>query len=470
MSRFVFLKSKDQKLYKLCIQVEERVNDDVDVFMLKCRRALECVVTVAGCNGRSLYEKVNDINNNLKISREMQHEIFVLKDMCNENIHFEEKAREEVDVVGTLAKLEHICHWLVDAIIDKQVKTVISDNVNVLREKMRELEDAFKRNDFEAITALNEEIKAMSTKQRDDIHVIKYGDEIDADELYKQAKQKYDEEEYEEAFKLFMESAEKGHAGAQYEIGEAYYYGEGVEKDYEEAVRWYKLAAENGNVDVQEVLGDIYCGDLETDIPLNYEEALKWYELAAKSGWTYIQEKLDALNKRIASELYEKGMEKYDKKEYEEAFKLFMVAIEKGHAGAQYKIGEAYYYGYGVEKNKEEAVKWYKLAAENGNIDAESRLVSLNNIKLTSNKNIKLHRRCKSCIFYDNQSCYNSKSEYMYKCRGVYSTACDFYVGERSECCKSCLHYDGSRCKNIKCQYYNLYRENSSKCLNYERE
>lgn len=342
MSRFDFLKSKDQKLYKLCTQVEECVNDDADVFMLKCRRALECVVTVAGCNGRSLYEKVNDINNNLQISREMQHEIFVLKDMCNENIHFEEKAREEVDVTGTLAKLEHICHWLVDAIIDKQVKTVISDNVNVLKGKMRELEEAFKRNDFEAITALNEEIKALSTKQREDINVIKYGDEIDADELYKQAYQKYDEEEYEEAFKLFM------------------------------------LAAENGNEDVQEVLGDIYCGKSDIDIPLNYEEALKWYELAAKSGWTYIQEKLDALNKIIASESYEKGMEKYNEKEYEEAFKLFMIAAEKGYVEAQYEIGEAYYYGYGVEENKEEAVKWYKLAADNGSGYAKKKLDALN--------------------------------------------------------------------------------------------
>lgn len=182
MSRFDFLKSKDQKLYKLCTQLEERVNDDADVFMLKCRRALECVVTVAGCNGRSLYEKVNDIKNNLQISREMQHEIFALKDMCNENIHFEEKSRSEVDVAGTLAKLEHICHWLVDAIIDKQVKTVISDNVNVLKKKTRELEEAFKKNDFAAITALNEEFKVLSTKQRDDIHVIKSGADLNADD------------------------------------------------------------------------------------------------------------------------------------------------------------------------------------------------------------------------------------------------------------------------------------------------
>lgn len=331
MSRFDFLKSKDQKLYKLCTQVEERVNDDADVFMIKCRRALECVVTVAGCNGRSLYEKVNDIKNNLQISREMQHEIFALKDMCNENIHFEEKSRSEVDVAGTLAKLEHICHWLVDAIIDKQVKMVISDNVNVLREKMRELEDAFKRNDFEAITALNEEIKALSTKQRDDIHVIKYGDEIDADELYKQAEQKDDEEEYEEAFKLFMESAEKGHAGAQYNIAEAYFWGNGVEENEEEAVKWYKLSAEKGYVRAYYDVGDAYYEG--SGVEKDYEEAVKWYKFAAENGYKYAQEQLDILYKIIASESYEKGMEKYDKKKYEEVFKFFMEDAENGHYG-----------------------------------------------------------------------------------------------------------------------------------------
>lgn len=246
MSRFDFLKSKDPKLYKLCTQVEERVNDDADVFMLKCRRALECVVTVAGCNGKSLYEKVNDIKNNLQISREMQHEIFVLKDMCNENIHFEEKSRSEVDVAGTLAKLEHICHWLVDAIIDKQVKTVISDNVNVLKKKTRELEEAFKRNDFAAVARLSEEIKALSDKQREDIHVIKSGSSINADELYKQAKQKKDKEDYKEAFKLFMLAAEKGHAAAQYEVGYAYFWGKGVEINVKEAFKWHTLAKNNG--------------------------------------------------------------------------------------------------------------------------------------------------------------------------------------------------------------------------------
>lgn len=169
-----------------------------------------------------------------------------------------------------------------------------------------------------------------------------------------------------------------------------------------------------------------------------------------------------------ADELYKEGKEKFSELEYRESFRFFMRSAEKGHVGAQYEVAKAYDYGMGVNKNAQEARKWYKLAADNGNGYAESRLASLNkdSIKPTLNKNnAKLHKRCMPCIFYENQYC-------KYKCRytGVYDKACDFYVEERSECCKSCLHYDGSRCKNIKCPFYNLYREINSKCLNYERE
>jgi TPR repeat protein len=48
-----------------------------------------------------------------------------------------------------------------------------------------------------------------------------------------------------------------------------------------------------------------------------------------------------------------------------EAIKWYKLAAEQGDAKAQNKIGEYYYYGNGVEKNFYEAVKWFKLAAEN---------------------------------------------------------------------------------------------------------
>jgi len=37
---------------------------------------------------------------------------------------------------------------------------------------------------------------------------------------------------------------------------------------------------------------------------------------------------------------------------------------EKGVARAQFRLGMMYDFGYGVQKDDQEAVKWYRLAAE----------------------------------------------------------------------------------------------------------
>lgn len=47
---------------------------------------------------------------------------------------------------------------------------------------------------------------------------------------------------------------------------------------------------------------------------------------------------------------------------------------EAGDATAQMELGRCYYFGSGVEKNPEEAVKWYKMAAEAGDSSAQANL------------------------------------------------------------------------------------------------
>ena len=47
---------------------------------------------------------------------------------------------------------------------------------------------------------------------------------------------------------------------------------------------------------------------------------------------------------------------------------------EAGDADAQFSLGNAYAYGRGVEQDLEEAMKWYRKAAEQGNADAQNKL------------------------------------------------------------------------------------------------
>jgi len=115
-----------------------------------------------------------------------------------------------------------------------------------------------------------------------------------------------------------------------YNLGEKYYYGTGVNKDYTQAAYYFRYAAEQGHAEAQNYLGHMYqfgCG-----VTQDYTEAVKWYRKAA----------------------------------------------DQGNAAAQYALGIMYQYGYGVEQSKWQARYWYQQAANQGNEDARLVLKRLN--------------------------------------------------------------------------------------------
>ena len=66
-----------------------------------------------------------------------------------------------------------------------------------------------------------------------------------------------------------------------------------------------------------------------------------------------------------AEELLDKGTDYFHgfgevEEDYEQAMIYFVKALEAGSIKAMDKIGFMYQYGYGVTKNKSEAVKWYR--------------------------------------------------------------------------------------------------------------
>ncbi len=61
-----------------------------------------------------------------------------------------------------------------------------------------------------------------------------------------------------------------------------------------------------------------------------------------------------------------------------DSFDYLLDLAVKGDKDAQYKLGDKYYYGSGVEEDEAEAVKWYRKAAKQGNKKA---LVALKNIQ-----------------------------------------------------------------------------------------
>jgi len=193
--------------------------------------------------------------------------------------------------------------------------------------------------------------------------------------------------------------AGQGDADAQLDLGNAYYYGEGVRQDYAEAGTWYRKAAEQGDQDdpddperlgayyeAREILASFFPQDyveVESEaaeqghaeaqyglawayrrgelVPQDYVEAVNWYGRAAEQGHTEAQYELGnayATGQGVAQD-------------YAEAAKWYRKAAERGHADAQYNLSKAYYWGEGVSQDYAEAANWWNKAAEQGHATAQ---------------------------------------------------------------------------------------------------
>jgi len=96
-----------------------------------------------------------------------------------------------------------------------------------------------------------------------------------------------------EAINWFKLSADNGFPFAQYALGDAYTWGDGVYKDRREGYKWYLLAANQGLAVAQSCVGELYR--LGYGIPQNFTEAKKWYRSAAEQDDAIAQHYLATL-------------------------------------------------------------------------------------------------------------------------------------------------------------------------------
>jgi TPR repeat protein len=86
----------------------------------------------------------------------------------------------------------------------------------------------------------------------------------------------------EEAFSLYQQLADQGHAKAQFNLGVMYDRGQHVVQDYAQAVFWYQKAAEQGNANAQYNLALKY--QMGQGIAKDDTQAAYWYRKAAEEG------------------------------------------------------------------------------------------------------------------------------------------------------------------------------------------
>ncbi|WP_072934762.1 dynamin family protein [Schwartzia succinivorans] len=183
---------------------------------------------------------------------------------------------------------------------------------------------------------------------------------LSAEEMYRKAEQYYQRHSFAEAVKWYRKAAEVGNADAMASLGYAYDYGVGVEKDKAEALKRYKEAIKAG------------CNDATVKKRIKEIESAQ----SSASGFQNIYQ-AESTNKNSslsAEEMYRKAEQYYQRHSFAEAVKWYRKAAEAGNADAMYHLGYAYEYGSGVKKDKIEAEKWYKKAAGAGSEFAKRRI------------------------------------------------------------------------------------------------
>ena len=192
---------------------------------------------------------------------------------------------------------------------------------------------------------------------------------------------------YKEAVKWFQKAASMGDSWAKYNLGVCYRNGQGVKQDIKEAIKLYQAAAQQGVVEAKQALERLELnrpaenGHTEVQQKPNeqdrsgadvegYDHVIQRYRTAGEGkGWA-------EYNLGIA---YYLGSEKV-KQDYEKAVEWFQKAAIKGDPWAKYNLGVCYRNGQGVKQDIKEAEKLYKEAAQQGVVEAKQALEKLQRV------------------------------------------------------------------------------------------
>lgn len=198
------------------------------------------------------------------------------------------------------------------------------------------------------------------------------------------------ENNYEEAFKIYKELAEKGNAEATYRLAEAYGFGKGVEQSDSLAWEYYKQASELGSEYAQAEVACTYLYgwlNQKKDQKKGYGMLKKLYE---KTDCDYVKtryaglywdkddyikddktkfdsimlsltESNDPFTLRAVGLAYQSG----ENMDGDKAISYFTKAYELGSAYSAYQLAVGYLFGwYNKKADKKKAVEWFKKGVE----------------------------------------------------------------------------------------------------------
>lgn len=159
--------------------------------------------------------------------------------------------------------------------------------------------------------------------------------------------------DFNRAYQLFSDAAQKGNIDAKAFLGQQYFLGEGVEKDYKKALQYTQEALTGNQILALNTMGLMYLSG--KGVPLDYEKAFTCINMSA-------QQKDNAAAQYNLSILYKKGWG--TEKDIDKSIFWLEKAADNGHIWAQYELGKLYLQGDDVPQDINHAKKYLEMAAE----------------------------------------------------------------------------------------------------------
>jgi TPR repeat protein len=167
---------------------------------------------------------------------------------------------------------------------------------------------------------------------------------------------------YPRAFDLAITFAGRGDAPSMRLLGQMYSAGLGVDANQEEAAQWYRLASQAGDIEAKFLLATMILDG--AFVERNEEEAASLLQTATAEGHTDSKQMLAMLH------LEGRGVER----DLNRGAQLMREAAEEGNVTAIYTLGILYAEGAGVRQDTLEAYEWFDQAARRGNTEAQIEL------------------------------------------------------------------------------------------------
>lgn len=184
-----------------------------------------------------------------------------------------------------------------------------------------------------------------------------------------------------EAAKWYHKAAEQGHAEAQFRFGVCCARGEGISADSAEAAKWLLKAAEQGNAEAQFCIGT--CFNDGMGVARNPSEAVRWFRKAADQGHEAAQAELARTESRAPVPPRDRDASRDALPSGNDRAEIGTPAssqIEAPQGVLSTKLGASEFdlgTFYANEGRLDDAVRWFRKAADHGHEGAQHSLRTL---------------------------------------------------------------------------------------------